>query len=171
MQVFAQANAITGIIKLENHAFSCTLGRSGIVPAAQKTEGDGATPAGTYPLRAVYWRADRIAKPHTDLPTYAIQPDDGWCDAADDLAYNQLVKRPYPASHEEMWRDDHAYDVVVVIGYNDAPASPGKGSCIFMHLNHDDGRPTAGCIALDLPDLLTILALCNPQTLLTIEAV
>ena len=30
-----------------------------------------------------------------------------------------------------MWRDDGAYDLVVPLGYNDAPPEPGRGSAIF----------------------------------------
>ena len=48
--------------------------------------------------------------------------------------YNRLVKLPYAASHEELWRDDHLYDLVVVLGFNDDPVVPGKGSAIFLHL-------------------------------------
>mgnify|MGYP000008757528 CR=1 FL=1 len=34
----------------------CALGRNGCVPGAQKREGDGATPLGTWPVRAVLYR-------------------------------------------------------------------------------------------------------------------
>ena len=44
------------------------------------------------------------------------------------------MKLPYPASAEHLWRDDHVYDIVAVIGFNDDPVMPGKGSAIFLHL-------------------------------------
>ena len=157
-----------GKLQCGDMVFRCTLGRTGIVSANAKHEGDGATPAGIYPLRAVYYRADRLAKPVTGLPVYAIQPDDGWCDAPADPAYNQPVQLPYAASHETMWRADQAYDLLVVIGYNDAPVVPGKGSCIFMHLNHTDGRPTAGCVGLAQADMLTVLAECDKSSMIEI---
>ncbi len=161
---------ITGDGQLQCGAqrFACALGRNGIIAAVHKYEGDGATPAGIYPLRAVYYRADRLAKPATDLPIYAIQPNAGWCDAPEDPAYNQPVKLPFAASHEAMWRADHAYDIVVVIGYNDDPVVPGKGSCIFLHLNHDDGRPTAGCVGLNLLDMVSVLAECDTASVIEI---
>lgn len=50
------------------------------------------------------------------------------------------------------------YDLIVVIGYNDSPAEPGKGSAIFMHLQRPNKMPTEGCVALTEADLLFVLA-------------
>jgi len=134
----------------------CALGRAGAVAA--KREGDGGTPAGLLPLRRVFYRPDRLAPPTTKLPLRPLAPDDGWCDAPDDLAYNRLVKHPWPASAERLWRPDGLYDVVVELGWNDAPIVPGRGSAIFLHVARPDWGPTEGCVALALPDLLALLA-------------
>ncbi|MBP2311583.1 L,D-transpeptidase family protein [Azospirillum soli] len=147
-------------------SFRCALGRGGV--RADKREGDGATPVGRFALRRVLWRADRLERPETGLPVSPIAPDDGWCDAPEDPAYNRPVKRPYPASHEELWREDHVYDVIVVMGHNDDPVVPGQGSAVFMHVARPDWEPTAGCIALPLPDLLRLLKDCGPDTALTV---
>jgi len=147
-------------------SFRCALGRGGI--KADKREGDGATPVGRFPLRRVLWRPDRLPQPETGLPVSAIAPDDGWCDAPEDPAYNRPVKRPYPANHEELWREDHVYDVIVVMGHNDEPVVPGQGSAVFMHVARSDWEPTAGCVALPLPYLLRLLKDCGPGTALTV---
>ncbi|MCW2235516.1 L,D-transpeptidase family protein [Azospirillum canadense] len=149
-------------------SFRCALGRGGV--RADKREGDGATPVGRYPLRRVLWRADRLPRPETGLPTSPIAPDDGWCDAPADPAYNRPVKRPFAASHEELWRADGVYDVIVVMGHNDDPVVPGQGSAVFMHVARPDWEPTAGCVALHLPDLLRLLKDCGPDTSLTVLA-
>jgi L,D-peptidoglycan transpeptidase YkuD (ErfK/YbiS/YcfS/YnhG family) len=138
----------------------CAIGSSGI--ARKETEGDGITPLGVFPLREVFYRADRLAKPDCVLPTRAIAEQDGWCDAPDDSHYNRLVRLPYPASAEQMWREDHLYDLVVVIGFNDDPVMAGKGSAIFLHLAHSDYAPTAGCVALAQADLRAALAQLRP---------
>ena len=138
----------------------CAVGKGGI--AIKGGEGDGITPIGSWPFRYLLWRPDRIAKPETILPLRAIEPNDGWCDAPGDPHYNQLVKLPYAASHEELWRFDHLYDLVAVLGYNDAPVVPGKGSAIFMHLARPDFGPTAGCVALTLNDALAALKQLKP---------
>jgi L,D-peptidoglycan transpeptidase YkuD (ErfK/YbiS/YcfS/YnhG family) len=153
---------------LGKHAFRCALGASGVTRA--KREGDHATPAGHFPLRRVLYRPDRLAAPATALPIASLRPEDGWCDAPGDPRYNQPVVLPYAASHERLWREDHVYDVIVILGYNDAPAVPGKGSAIFMHVAKPGYAPTEGCVALALADLEAVLAQCGPGDCIRIHA-
>jgi L,D-peptidoglycan transpeptidase YkuD (ErfK/YbiS/YcfS/YnhG family) len=141
-------------------AVACAIGRGGI--GIKGGEGDGITPLGALPIRNVLYRPDRVTKPKTALPLSAIAPDDGWCDAPGDPNYNRPVKLPYPASTESMWREDHLYDVVVVLGFNDDPIIAGKGSAIFLHVAKPDYSPTEGCVALALPDLLALLEKVKP---------
>lgn len=146
----------------------CALGRSGIV--SDKREGDGGTPVGCFPLRQVLFRPDRVSPPLSSLPVRPIDPADGWCDDPADAAYNRPVRLPYPASHERMWRDDWLYDLVIVVGHNDAPVVPGLGSAIFVHVAKADYPPTAGCVALALADLQTLVAACRLGDRLVIAA-
>jgi L,D-peptidoglycan transpeptidase YkuD (ErfK/YbiS/YcfS/YnhG family) len=143
------------------------IGPAGI--AVKGGEGDGITPRGRFPVREVFYRADRVPAPRTALPLRKIQQDDGWCDAPHDPNYNRLVKLPYPASAEQMWRDDHLYDVVAVLGYNDDPVVPGKGSAIFMHLAKPDYSATQGCVALAYDDLLAAIAQLRPGDQVVID--
>jgi L,D-peptidoglycan transpeptidase YkuD (ErfK/YbiS/YcfS/YnhG family) len=138
----------------------CAIGPAGIAPKA--LEGDGITPLGIFPLREVFYRADRVAKPETILTVRPIAQDDGWCDAPDDRNYNRRVKLPYSASAEDLWREDDIYDLVAVIGFNDAPVVAGKGSAIFLHLAKPGYPPTAGCVALTEDDLRAALAQLKP---------
>lgn len=110
----------------------------------------------------VLYRADRLQRPRTALPVKPITPRDGWCDAPADRNYNRPVPLPYPASHERLWRGDHLYDLVIVLGYNDKPRSLGRGSAIFMHLARRSYAPTEGCIALARGDMLKLLAWLKP---------
>lgn len=148
----------------------CALGPAGVVDAAVKREGDGASPAGAWPLRRVLYRRDRRAPPATALPASPMDPADGWCDAPADPAYNRQVRRPYPASAEPLWRDDPAYDLIVVLGHNDDPVVAGAGSAIFLHIARPDFAPTAGCVALAAADLEALLALARPGDVLVISA-
>ena len=148
----------------------CALGPSGVLPAADKREGDGATPAGRWPMRRVLYRPDRGPAPRTRLPAAPIAPDDGWCDAPGDPAYNRPVTLPYPASAERLWREDGLYDVVVVLGHNDDPPVPGMGSAVFLHCARPDYAPTQGCVALSRSDLEAVLALAGPGSAIEVEA-
>jgi len=136
------------------------IGPAGI--AIKGGEGDNITPIGAFPVREIFYRADRIPRPDTALPLRAIQQDDGWCDAANDPNYNRFVKLPYPASAETLWRDDHLYDLVAVLGYNDDPVLPGKGSAIFLHLAKPDYSPTQGCVALAYGDAVAAIKQLKP---------
>ena len=140
----------------------CALGPAGLSSA--KREGDGATPIGAWPCRLLYYRADRLVVPKTGLETVALTPQDGWCDAPEDPRYNRPVRLPYPASAESLWREDGVYDLIVPLGYNDAPVRPGLGSAIFLHLAWPAYPPTQGCVALALEDLLGFLALADPRS-------
>jgi len=145
----------------------CALGRAGV--SATKQEGDGATPLGRFAIRCLFFRADRLARPETRLRARAILREDGWCDAPDDAEYNRRVTLPYPASAENLWREDSLYDLIVPLGYNDAPIVPGKGSAIFLHLATPDLSPTAGCVALARADLLRVLAEADRQSQVIVD--
>lgn len=165
-------------------SYSISLGRSGLIPPDQKREGDGKTPLGVYPLRECWYRADRIQPaPQTKLSLKIIHPDDCWCDDPKHGLYNRHFRLPIPqdetsphlgwegdaaTSYEHLWREDHTYDLLIPIGYNDDPIVPGKGSAIFIHCKHDDGRATAGCIALNQHDLLEILPQLSINNTITI---
>ena len=166
--VTAQGTTIHGRLTGAGLSFPCVLGRSGA--RVDKHEGDGATPIGRFPLRRLLYRADRVQTPATKLPVSVTARDDGWCDEPSDPRYNMQIKLPYPASHEEMWREDGLYDLVVIIGYNDSPVSAGQGSAIFMHVRSPDGAPTAGCVALAKDDLLKVLAAATATSTITIKS-
>jgi L,D-peptidoglycan transpeptidase YkuD (ErfK/YbiS/YcfS/YnhG family) len=144
------------LLQSPTHRFPAAHGRAGIT--AHKQEGDGATPAGTHALLRVLYRADRLKPPHCAVPVEPIGPQDGWCDDPTDPNYNRLIQLPYAARHEHLWRTDNLYDIIGVLGWNTAPITSGRGSAIFLHIATPDYAPTAGCIALALPDLLTCLA-------------
>jgi L,D-peptidoglycan transpeptidase YkuD (ErfK/YbiS/YcfS/YnhG family) len=122
----------------------------------------------------VRYRPDRLARPHSGLDVVPLTPDQGWCDAPSDPAYNRLVKLPYGAGAETLWREDGLYDLLAVIGHNDDPPQSGAGSAIFLHVAREPGdggarfAPTQGCVALALADLVEVLALCDPKAVIDI---
>lgn len=173
IQVRAKPKAIQGTLKFAGKTYTCMVGESGIV--SPKYEGDGGTPTGLFHMREVRYRADRLAtQPRSGLPVFKAKQTDAWCDDPEDIAYNRVVTLPYQSDAEPMWRDDHLYDVLGVIGYNDAPVVAGCGSAIFLHVMRpptDDHQYTAGCVSMKIEDVLAVLAKCTPSTMIDIRTV
>ena len=109
-----------------------------------------------------------MAPPRTALPIAPLSPDDGWCDDPAHPLYNRPLRLPHDARHEELWRVDHVYDLIVILGHNDAPVVPGLGSAVFLHVAQPNYAPTAGCVAVAAGDLLTILAGVGKRTRLRV---
>ena len=145
----------SGFVELGWQRFACALGRTG--SRVRKREGDGASPIGCWPLREAFYRPDRMTRPRTGLPLRALKPNDGWCDDPRDRNYNRPIEHPYPRSAEHLIRSDGLYDLIVVLGYNDAPRIKSRGSAIFLHCAHDGNTPTQGCIAVSRRDLSILM--------------
>ena len=129
---------------------------------AQGREGDAMTPLGDYHLRFGFYRADRLPSPNIYWPklNFTFRPlrqDDGWCDDSKDPAYNRFIRLPYAASHEKLWRDDGAYDIILVMSHNDSPPVPNLGSAVFIHVAQPDARKTLGCVALAPEEMVRLL--------------
>jgi L,D-peptidoglycan transpeptidase YkuD (ErfK/YbiS/YcfS/YnhG family) len=145
-----QASAICrtkGRLNIGGIDYPCVLGRSGIVNS--KREGDGGTPRGSLPLRALLQRLDRGPRIASSLPFRAIRAKDAWCDDTGDRRYNTLIQRPLnQSSDERLTRPDRLYDIIVPLGWNDGPIVKGRGSAIFWHLSRENSSPTPGCVAV-----------------------
>jgi len=157
-----------GTLSAFGQTHDCALGHAGV--RADKCEGDRATPAGRFAFRAIRYRADRLTLPDTDLAATPIGPDDGWCDDPADPAYNRAVALPYGASAENMWRDDGLYDLLVILGHNDAPPVAGRGSAIFLHCASAEMGPTDGCVALPRETLLALAPRLTADMMIDIRA-
>lgn len=147
----------------------CALGRGGVIDAPKKREGDGASPAGLWRMKRLFYRPDRLSRPQTKLAVVPLSSRDGWCDAPEHPLYNRPVVLPFEASHEKLWRDDHVYDLIVELSHNDDPIVPHLGSAVFMHLAHDDFRPTEGCVAVSKADMLSVLQLATDASRIEIR--
>jgi L,D-peptidoglycan transpeptidase YkuD (ErfK/YbiS/YcfS/YnhG family) len=167
----SKCKATTGILELDGKFFPYALGRSGIIPANLKKEGDGATPEGTFFISSeILYRPDRIAPEeiHSNLPLRPILLNNGWCDDPDRPEYNQPVTLPFEGSHEVLYRVDHVYDLIIPILWNQE-CIPGKGSAIFIHLARQDLSPTRGCIAFHKKDLLELIPLFSSNMQICIQ--
>ncbi len=154
-----------GILTLGATRFPCRLGKTG--RRFRKREGDGASPVGIFKLEQLFYRSDKMLRPRTNLKSRPLLKADGWCDATAHFAYNRLVKLPFSVSHEELWRGDSAYDLVISTSHNQRPRIRGFGSAIFLHVINGT-KGTEGCIALSEKHLRMVLERCTEDVRLLI---
>jgi L,D-peptidoglycan transpeptidase YkuD (ErfK/YbiS/YcfS/YnhG family) len=158
----AAGNPRRGWLTAGGQTVPVALGRGGI--AANKREGDGSTPQGTFRPRQLWWRADRHPRPRTFLAVRAIRPDDAWCEDPASRHYNQPVRLDRMRGGDRLRRDDHLYDFIVEIDHNSSPRIRGRGSAVFLHLARDNFGPTAGCVSMTKSAMLRLLQRLGPET-------
>ena len=157
--------------------FNCQLGGKGVISSSKKVEGDKATPIGKFKLNSIYFRKDKVLrsyfKKNNFLKIYQITKNCGWCDDINSSKYNKYVNiKDYlfkNINHENLWREDNAYDIIIVISYNIKPTIKNKGSAIFIHCSFNDYRNTSGCIAVKKTDLIYIIKKLKDNTYLEIK--
>ncbi len=150
-----------GLLKFAHKTIPCILGRGGI--RSSKFEGDGATPAGCFEILYGFYRADRIRPVSTRIKMHPIKQNHGWCDDPCSPSYNRFVTLPTRWRHEKLWRDDHLYDICLVLNHNIHPRRQNRGSAIFFHLKPNDNKRTEGCIAISENQMRKILGRCDGQ--------
>ena len=158
----AAGNPQRGWLTADGWTIPVALGRGGI--KANKREGDGGTPKGTYHPLQLWWRADRHQRPRTYLPIRPIRPEDAWCEDPRDRHYNQAIRLVRDQPGDRLTRDDHLYDFIVEIDHNAGPRVAGRGSAVFLHLARSNFSATAGCVSMTKSSMLRLLRRMGPQT-------
>src|SRR6516164_1582975 len=162
----AAGNRSRGWLVVGGQTIAVALGRGGIL--ANKREGDGGTPRGTFRPRRLWWRADRHPRPRTFLPVRAIRGNDGWCEDPADRHYNQPVRLGREHGGDRLKRDDHLYDFIVEIDHITRPRIAGRGSAVFLHLARANFSPTAGCVSMTRSAMVRLLHRLGPRTRIVI---
>ena len=147
--------------------FQCALGLNGLTK--NKQEGDLSTPIGTFHFNKIYYRADRLGHMKFIIDSAIINKNDGWCDEQKSDLYNQYIQFPFQSSAEQLYRDDHIYDIICVLNYNTSPVIPGRGSAIFLHIARPGFLTTEGCIAIERDVLIEIATNLTSNSTIVIE--
>jgi L,D-peptidoglycan transpeptidase YkuD (ErfK/YbiS/YcfS/YnhG family) len=155
-----------GLLIFDDFTFKCSLGKNGI--NLNKKEGDKSTPSGVFSIGKLYYRADKVKKPLTTIPTKKIQKNMGWCNDSTNKYYNQEIKNFKQIKSEKLFRKDSIYDYLIVINYNTKKVIKKKGSAIFLHLTKNY-KKTLGCIAFKKKDFLILIKLINRKTKIKIS--
>ena len=157
----------SGYLKYKNLKFRCALGKGGV---KKKTmEGDNITPKGIFKIIKIYYRPDKIKKIKTLIKKIKIKKNMGWCDDPNSRFYNKMINLPTKYSHEKLYRNDHLYDLIVVLSYNTNPIIKNRGSAIFMHIANNSYKKTKGCIALKKEHLIKIISKVKKNTKIKIN--
>ena len=97
-------------LQVDDFTFKCCIGKNGL--SKKKREGDKKTPIGRFSIENLYYRSDRIKKPHTKLRCIKIKKKMGWCDdPLNQKNYNKLVLINKGTKCEKLYRKDHKYDL------------------------------------------------------------
>jgi L,D-peptidoglycan transpeptidase YkuD (ErfK/YbiS/YcfS/YnhG family) len=143
--------------------YTARVGRHGI--RADKREGDGATPAGTFPLgRTMYGNSPN---PGVHFRYVLLRCGDWWVEDSRSPLYNTFQRvgcgrsPPFRVTTPDMSTSPRAYAHLAVIDYNTNPAVPGRGSGIFLHVQI--GKATSGCVSLRKTALLHVLRWLRPS--------
>jgi L,D-peptidoglycan transpeptidase YkuD (ErfK/YbiS/YcfS/YnhG family) len=156
-----------GVLTAGPLAVPVALGRGGIL--ANKREGDGGTPRGSFrPLR-LWWRADRSPRPATLLPARPIRAQDAWCEDPADRRYNRPIRLAAGGAGDRLRRSDQLYDFIIEIDHNTRPRVTRRGSAVFVHIARPGLPPTAGCVAMPKAWLRRLLACLGPKSRISIQ--
>ena len=142
-------------IFFNNYKVKCAVGKRGI--KKKKKEGDLITPEGSFKIKKILYRKDRIKNIQAKLDTIPIKKNMAWCDDPSSKAYNKLVILPFKFSYEKLFRKENIYDIILVLNYNTNPIKKNKGSAIFIHVAKKNYKKTEGCIALKKKNILKLI--------------
>ena len=151
----------------QNNKVKCAIGKRGI--GKKQKEGDQITPRGTFRIKNILYRKDKINYLRSVIKKIPIKKNMGWCDDPKSKDYNKLVKLPFDYKSEKLYRSNNIYDIILVLSFNMRPVKKNKGSAIFVHITNNKYSPTQGCIAIKKKELIKLVKLINKKTKIIIN--
>ena len=133
----------------------CGYGRNGF--SANRREGDGTTPIGSFKIVYAFGNA---ANPGTDM-TYRRTTEKSWL-SQEKATYNKWVETSKTIKGEHL-RSYSCYKYGIWVGYNVNPTVYGKGSAIFIHLKGNSWQ-SSGCVTVTETVLKRIMKLAKNST-------
>lgn len=156
------------------------FGSGGLVDGKNRRQGTGTTPTGQYSLVSAFGRSPN---PGTSMRYRQFDRNDAWTyNPRFPSTYNvfQTVDRrwqSYGRYVEHLWSYGRQYDYVAVLDFNlpegpitrgrngvrrtAVPANTQLGGGIFLHVSN--GKPTAGCIAINRREMEDLLQWLDPR--------
>jgi L,D-peptidoglycan transpeptidase YkuD (ErfK/YbiS/YcfS/YnhG family) len=143
--------------------FAARVGRNGL--SANRREGDGTTPAGTFTISATMY--GNAPNPGVRYRYRRLRCGDWWNEDPASPTYNSFQhvacgkRPPFKIGTPGMWQQPVAYPYLAVVEFNMRPTIPGRGSGIFLHAQ--TGGPTNGCVSLRRDQLVRVLRWLDPR--------
>lgn len=144
------------------------IGVNGVVAGADREQGSGTTPTGTYPITHGFGVG---ADPGTAMPYHRVTGQDWWVEDPTSAYYNRMrtaaqggfhLTTSGPNGSEHLIDHPTAYHSALVIDFNTAPAVKGRGAGIFLHDLGPTAGPTAGCVAVPAGVMTRIMKWIDP---------
>jgi L,D-peptidoglycan transpeptidase YkuD (ErfK/YbiS/YcfS/YnhG family) len=172
--VAPRSSSTRGILQLWRKSGDCWFSAGGPWPAwlgergvsGHHREGDRTTPAGAHGFGPVMYGI--APNPGVHFLYRRIACGDWWVKDPRSPYYNRFrhercnAPPPFRVTSEDLSRSPTAYRHFAFIRYNADPPVPGRGSGIFLHAS--TGRPTLGCVSLELPNLVTVVRWLRPTS-------
>ena len=174
IRITSKGHGYAELVLLQEHQgtweilFECeaTIGRNGITDDPR--EGDGKTPAGTFPVIFCYG----LEQPQTGIRFIELTPDSVWVDDSESEYYNCLTTRQVAgdASFEETYSQfTNGYFSFNIFfanngdGRTPGSATPGKGSIRVLEGYKKTLEPTNGDIKISAQDMEDLLGMLDIQ--------
>ena len=151
----------------QNNKVKCAIGKRGI--GKKQKEGDQITPRGTFRIKNILYRKDKINYFRSVIKKTPIKKNMGWCDDPKSKDYNKLIKYPFNYKSEKLYRSNNIYDIILVLDFNMHPIRKNKGSAIFIHISNSKYSSTQGCIAIKKKELLKLIKFIDKKTKIIIN--
>ena len=162
MHIFIQNKKLS----INGYKVKCAIGKRGI--KYKKREGDLITPKGSFKIKYILYRNDRISNLPTKIKKIKIHKNFGWCNDTRSKSYNKLIKFPFKYRAEKLYKKNNTYDIILVLDYNMKPTLKNKGSAIFIHISKKNYKSTEGCIAIKKVSLKKIARKISKNTIVKI---
>lgn len=146
-------------------ACEVNLGIKGIASQKEKKEGDKMTPSGYYPLPFAFGLKKDV---DTKMEFRELNRNHVWVSDTLSKDYNLWIEdqggvyRGNPHC-ERLLSIMPQYKYAIVIDFNSNPIVKGKGSAIFIHVQPETNRATAGCISIPETEIVKLVQWLDPS--------
>lgn len=141
-----------------SNVLSCYAGygRNGLKQAAERQEGDGTTPIGSFPILTAFGQGEN---PGTAMSWRQITPQSYW--SGEESSYNTWVESSTPIGGEHLQEYTICYEYAMAIGFNTNPTVYKRGSAIFLHVKDPATWSSSGCVSVEKEQMLALLSNCH----------